>query len=77
MRHLFPLNQEVLFMLSEVALAGMYVPPFFVYACLAVPVYLGLRYVLVRTGVLRHVWHPALFEFALSLSLVSALILYV
>jgi hypothetical protein len=77
MRHLFPLNQEVLFMLSEVALAGMYVPPFFVYACLAVPVSLGLRYVLVRTGGLRHVWHPALCECALSLSLVSALILYV
>lgn len=71
------LHQEGLSMLSEVALAGLYLPPLFVYVCLTVPIYLGLRYVLVRTGLLRHVWHPALFEFALSLSLVSALILYV
>lgn len=64
-------------MLSEVAVAGIYLPPFFVYACVAVPMFLGVRYVLARTGVLRRVWHPALFEFALSLCLVSVLMLYV
>jgi hypothetical protein len=64
-------------MLSEVAVAGIYLPPFFVYACIALPVFLGLRFVLVRTGVLRRVWHPALFEFAISLCLVCVLMLYV
>jgi len=64
-------------MLTEVAVAGIYLPPFFVYACVAVPVFLGVRYVLARTGVLRRVWHPALFEFAISLCLVSVLMLYV
>jgi len=64
-------------MLSEVAVAGIYLPPFFVYACIAVPLFLGVRFVLARTGVLRRVWHPALFEFAISLCLVSVLMLYV
>ncbi|VVD79876.1 hypothetical protein PPN31114_01073 [Pandoraea pneumonica] len=64
-------------MLTEVAVAGIYLPPFFVYACVAVPVFLSVRYVLARTGVLRRVWHPALFEFAISLCLVAFLMLYV
>jgi hypothetical protein len=64
-------------MLSEIAIAGIYLPPFFVYACLSVPLFLGLRAALARSGVLRHVWHPALFEFSLSLVLVSLLVLYV
>ncbi|MCI3208413.1 MULTISPECIES: DUF1656 domain-containing protein [Pandoraea] len=64
-------------MLTEVAVAGIYLPPFFVYACIALPVFLGVRFVITRAGVMRHVWHPALFEFALSLCLVSVLVLYV
>ncbi|WP_241122846.1 DUF1656 domain-containing protein [Achromobacter xylosoxidans] len=64
-------------MLSEIAVAGIYLPPFFIYAGIAVPLFLGLRFLLARSGVLRWVWHPALFEFALSLCLVSVLILYV
>lgn len=64
-------------MLSEFPLAGVYLPPFFVYACVALPIYLGLRFMLARSGVLRRVWHPGLFEFAISLCLVSLLVLYV
>ncbi|MGG4604078.1 DUF1656 domain-containing protein [Paenalcaligenes sp. Me131] len=64
-------------MLSEVAVLGIYFPPFFVYAGIALAIFLGVRAVLVRTGVLRCVWHPALFEFAISLCVVSLLILYV
>ncbi|MFC4276623.1 DUF1656 domain-containing protein [Achromobacter aloeverae] len=64
-------------MLSEVALAGVYLPPFFVYACITVPLFLWLRFLLARSGLLRWIWHPALFEFALSLCLISILILYV
>lgn len=63
-------------MLSEFALAGIYLPPFFVYACLTLPLVLGLRFLLVRSGALRRVWHPALFEFSLSLCLIALMILY-
>ncbi|WGS44781.1 DUF1656 domain-containing protein [Burkholderia sp. JSH-S8] len=63
-------------MLSEFAVAGIYLPPFFVYACATVPLYLAVRAALARAGLLRRVWHPALFEFAVSLVLVSVLILF-
>jgi len=62
--------------LSEFAVAGIYLPPFFVYACATVPLYMAVRAALARAGLLRRVWHPALFEFAVSLVLVSALILF-
>ncbi|WP_240493724.1 DUF1656 domain-containing protein [Pandoraea sp. ISTKB] len=68
---------SIVLMLTEVAVAGIYLPPFFVYACIALPVFLGVRFVMTRAGVMRHVWHPALFEFALSLCLLSVLVLYV
>jgi len=63
--------------LSEVSIAGIYLPPFFVYACVAGLVFVVLRHLLARLGVLRHAWHPALFEFALSVILLSLLILHV
>ena len=63
-------------MLSEFALAGIYMPPFFFYACVTIPVYLIMRSLLARSGLLRRVWHPALFECAVSLILLAALILY-
>ncbi|EGP48125.1 hypothetical protein AXXA_02245 [Achromobacter insuavis AXX-A] len=50
-------------------------PPFFFYACVSVPLYWLARVVMARSGLLRRVWHPALFEFAVSLALVSLLIL--
>lgn len=64
-------------MLSEFSVAGIYLPPFFVYACAALPIYLGFRSLLTRCGALRWVWHPGLFGFALSLCIVSMLILFV
>lgn len=64
-------------MLAECSLAGIYLPPFFVYACMALPIYLGIRFALARSGLLRWVWHPGLFEFAVSVCLVSLLVLYV
>ena len=62
-------------MLSEFSLGGIYLPPFFVYACITLPIYLGVRFVLAHSGVLRWVWHPGLFEFALSLFSVDYLCL--
>jgi hypothetical protein len=64
-------------MLSEFPVAGIYLPPFFVYACIALPIYLAIRFALARSGLLRWVWHPGLFEFAISLCLVAVLILHV
>ncbi len=63
-------------MLSEFSLAGIYLPPFFVYSCVALPIYLGIRFLFTRSGVLEWVWHPGLFGFAISLCIVSLLILY-
>lgn len=77
MRTAFHTTLEAKPMLSEFSFAGIYLPPFFAYACLALPIYLGLRFVLARSGVLRWVRHPGLFEFAISLCLVSLLVLYV
>ncbi|NTH16760.1 DUF1656 domain-containing protein [Agrobacterium rhizogenes] len=64
-------------MLSEVSIAGIYVPPFLLYIVATIPVFLLLKTIIARTGLLRIVWHPALFEFALSLSIVSLLVLFV
>jgi hypothetical protein len=64
-------------MLSEVSIAGVYIPPFLLYIVAATPAFLLLKTIMARTGLLRTVWHPALFEFALSLSIVSLLVLFV
>ncbi|MDF7649382.1 DUF1656 domain-containing protein [Pantoea sp. Acro-805] len=64
-------------MLSEVSIAGIYLPPFFIYLCVTYPLFIGLRLCLLRCGILRRAWHPALVEFSLSFILLAVLILYV
>lgn len=64
-------------MLSEVSIAGIYLPPLLLYLAAALPLFAGLRALLTRAGVLRFVWHPALFEFAVLLALIALLILFV
>lgn len=64
-------------MLSEVSIAGIYLPPLLLYLAAALPLFAALRALLTRAGVLRFVWHPALFEFAVLLALVALLILFV
>lgn len=63
-------------MLTEFAMGGVLLPPFFVYACVALPLVLLVRHGLARSGLLKQVWHPALFEFALSLIGVASLVLW-
>jgi hypothetical protein len=64
-------------MLSEVDVGGIYVAPIVVYAVVTIPLFLILRWVLGHLGVLRTVWHPALFELAVYVTLLSLLILAV
>ena len=63
-------------MLSEVSIAGIYLPPLLLYLAAALPLFAATRALLARAGVLRFVWHPALFEFAVLLALVALLLLF-
>jgi hypothetical protein len=60
---------------SELNIAGIYMAPIVLYAVVALPIFLVLRVILARVGFWRLVWHPALFETALYLSILSLLIL--
>jgi hypothetical protein len=62
-------------MMTELNIAGIYLAPIVLYAIVALPIFLGLRVILARVGFWRLVWHPALFETALYLSILSLLIL--
>jgi len=62
-------------MMTELNIAGIYVAPIVLYAIVALPIFLVLRVILARIGFWRIVWHPALFETALYLSILSLLIL--
>ena len=64
-------------MLSEVDVGGIYVAPIVVYAVAAIPPFLICRWALGHLGVLRNIWHPALFELAVYVTLLSLLILAV
>jgi hypothetical protein len=62
-------------MMIELNVAGIYMAPIVLYAMMALPIFLVLRVILARIGFWRLVWHPALFETALYLSILSLLIL--
>ena len=64
-------------MLSEVDVGGIYVAPIVVFAVVTIPLFLIFRWALGHLGVLRAVWHPALFELAVYVTLLSLLILAV
>lgn len=54
---------------------GVYLPPIAQALLLAIPIFLLLDWVLRRLGVLRLVWHEALFEGALNACVCATLIL--
>ena len=62
-------------MQSEIDLFGVYVAPIVVEGVLGLGLFLLCRLLLGRLGLLHRLWHPALFEVALFLSIVSLLVL--
>jgi len=53
-------------MIGEVSLYGIYVPPLLLLALLALVVSRLFNWVLARTGLYRHIWHPSLFVIVLG-----------
>ena len=56
----------------EIDLFGVYVAPI---ALLIVTI--GLRWTVARYGLLRHVWHPALFVFSVYIIVLSSMVLVI
>jgi hypothetical protein len=60
---------------TEIDLFGVYVAPMSVLMVAAWLVTIALRRVADRFGLLRHVWHPALFVFAVYMIVLSSMTL--
>jgi protein AaeX len=61
---------------TEINLFGVFVAPISVMLVAAWIVTISLRRVVARFGLLRHVWHPALFMFAVYLIVLSSIVLF-
>jgi protein AaeX len=59
---------------TEINLFGVYVAPISLMLIAAWIVTIVLRRVVDRFGLLRHVWHPALFVFAVYLIVLSSMV---
>jgi hypothetical protein len=62
---------------TEVNLFGVYVAPISVMMVVAWFITIALRRIATRFGLLQHVWHPALFVFAVYIIVLSSWILIV
>jgi protein AaeX len=62
---------------AEVDLFGVYIAPISVMMLAAWLVLIALRRVSDHLGLLRHVWHPALFVFACYMITLSSIVLIV
>jgi hypothetical protein len=60
---------------SEVNVFGVYVAPISLMMVAAWLVLIALRRVADQFGLLRHVWHPALFVFAVYMIVLSSIVL--
>ena len=60
---------------AEVDLFGVYVAPMSLMLFAAWVITIALRRVTVRFGLLRHVWHPALFVAAVYMIVLSLIVL--
>ena len=61
--------------LVEVNLFGVYVAPISIIMVAAWVLVVGLRRIADRFGLLRHVWHPALFMAAIYMIVLSSIVL--
>jgi hypothetical protein len=62
---------------TEVNLFGVYVAPMSVMLVAAWVVAIGLRRLAARFGLLRYVWHPAVFVFSVYVIVLSSIVLSV
>ena len=62
---------------TEINLFGVYVAPISVMMVAAWVVTIGLRRFASRFGLLRYVWHPALFVFSVYMIVLSSIVLVV
>jgi hypothetical protein len=62
---------------TDVNLFGVYVAPISVMMVVAWVILIPLRRVANHFGLLRYVWHPALFVFAVYMMLLSSIVLIV
>jgi hypothetical protein len=62
---------------TEVNLFGVYVAPMSVMLVAAWVVTIGLRRLAARFGLLRYVWHPAVFVFSVYVIVLSSIVLSV
>lgn len=62
---------------TEIDLLGVYIAPMSVMMVAAWFAMIGLRRAADHFGLLRYVWHPALFMFALYMIVLSAIVLAV
>ena len=62
---------------TEVNLFGVYVAPISVMMVEAWVATIGLRWFAARFGLLRYVWHPSLFVFAVYVIVLSSIVLTV
>jgi protein AaeX len=60
---------------TEINLFGVYITPISVMMVAAWAATIGLRRFAARFGLLRHVWHPALFVFAVYTIVLSSMVL--
>jgi len=63
--------------LTEFHFFGVLLAPIAIYALMALPLTLLLRFLLWWSGILKWFWHQALFEVALYASVLCLLVLYV
>jgi hypothetical protein len=62
---------------TEINLFGVYVAPISVMLVAAWVVTIGLRRFAARFGLLRYVWHPSIFAFAIYMIVLSSMVLLV
>ncbi len=62
---------------TDINLFGVYVAPISVMMVAAWLILVGLRRIAAPFGLLRHVWHPALFVFAIYVMVLSCIILVI